>query len=224
MKARVSSVLVASGGGTDANAIMEAYNSGFIPNICLEALISTKRDAACLKRAEEQNIRAIIIDRKEADSETEFNRRLSAYLEALECQLIFLVGCVVKIYPIPGIKIYNIHPAAINKFGGQKMYGLKVHEAVLQNIRESIEQGASAPDDRFFTYPTVHEAVEEFDSGPTLLRASVEIPRSIIKNWLEERTTLTEAAERLQKYVLPYEWLILPTAVRMAAQQIIDAG
>jgi folate-dependent phosphoribosylglycinamide formyltransferase PurN len=102
------------------------------------------------------------------------------------------------------------------------MYGLKVHERVLANVEDLIAREKEGIENRFFTYPTVHEAVLNYDSGESLLRACVEIPKSIIKDRLEKKITLTEAAERLQKYVLSYEWMVLPTAVKMAAQKILD--
>lgn len=222
MENRVNTVLIASGGGTDANAIMEAYCNGFIPNIFLRALISTKEGAGCLEKAKKWEIPEIIIDRKKVGSEEKFNKLLAEYLKKLGCDLVFLVGCIVKIHPIDGVTIYNIHPADPHDFGGNGMYGLKVHERVIANIEDLIIRGKKKTSDKFFTCPTVHEAVLNYDSGQSLLRANVEIPRSIIEDRFKEEITLTEAAERLQKYVLPYEWLMLPTAVNMAARRILD--
>jgi folate-dependent phosphoribosylglycinamide formyltransferase PurN len=55
---KVKTVLIASGGGTDANAIMEAYRVGFIPNIELVGLLSTKAGAGCLDKAKNNSIEA----------------------------------------------------------------------------------------------------------------------------------------------------------------------
>ena len=38
MRTEVNTVLIASGSGTDADAVMEAYAKGFIPNISIKAL------------------------------------------------------------------------------------------------------------------------------------------------------------------------------------------
>lgn len=218
---KVATVLIASGGGTDANAIMAAYRQRAIPNVYLKALISTKEGAGCLEKAKAWDIPGIVIDRKEAGSYIQFCRLLTAKLKELECELVFLVGCVVRIDPIKGMDMYNIHPADPHDFGGNGMYGLGVHERVLTSIEDQIRRGKRRVDDRFFTYPTVHEAVLEYDSGQPLLTASVEIPLWLIADRLAGKMTLSEAAAALQHHVLPYEWLLLPTAVRVAAQQIL---
>lgn len=217
---KVNTILIASGGGTDANAIMEAYSSGFIPNISLKKLISTKYGAGCLEKADKHNIETLVIDRKECGLGG-FNRLLLAEIRKLDCKLVFLVGCIVRVTPIVGVAIYNIHPAEIKNFGGKRMYGLHVHERVLLQILDLILRGRKSIDDRFFTYPTVHEVVLKYDSGEPLLVGSVEIPKSIIYNAFHEKVSLEESAELLQKEVLPYEWMMLPTAVKMAANKII---
>lgn len=220
---KVNTVLIASGNGTDANAIMEAFSKGLIPNINLAALVSTKRDAGCIEKAKALSIPTVIIDRVEAGSTEKFNKILGDFLYNSPRKLVFLVGCIVKVNPIPGIKIYNIHPADPYRFGGNKMYGLKVHEKVIEDVEDLISRGRKKIGDKFYSFPTVHEALLEYDSGEHLLRASVEIPKILIKAKVNGLITLAEAAERLQKIVLPYEHLMLPLAVRIAAQQILDA-
>lgn len=219
---KVNTMLIASGGGTDANAIMEAYSGGFIPNISLKKLISTKYGAGCLEKADKHNIETLVIDRKECGLGG-FNRLLLAEIIKLDCKLVFLVGCIVRVAPIVRVTIYNIHPAEIKNFGGDGMYGLTVHKRVLLQILDLIHRGRKSIDDRFFTYPTVHEVISdlEYDSGEPLLVGSVEIPKSIIYNAFHKKVSLEESAELLQKEVLPYEWMMLPTAVKMAANKII---
>ncbi|MFZ2310307.1 MAG: formyltransferase family protein [Patescibacteria group bacterium] len=219
---KVNTVLIASGSGTDANAIMQAYSSGYIPNVDIKALISTKDDAGCIDKAIANNISFTTISRRDARSNERFNGMLAEYLSALHCELVFLVGCVVKIFPISGVDIYNIHPADPQNFGGNGMYGLKVHERVLIHVEDLIARGKKTIDDDFFTYPTVHEADFNYDSGQSLINASVKIPKAIIVQRINKEIELTEAAELLQKHVLPYEWMILPTAVTMAAQKILS--
>jgi len=91
-------------------------------------------------------------------------------------------------------------------------------------IIDKIERGKARVDDVFYTCPTVHDAVYDYDSGEILLQARVAIPKSIIKNSLgyNSEEVLTRQAEVLQKHVLPYEWLMLPAAVELAAKKIID--
>ncbi|MFZ4648430.1 MAG: formyltransferase family protein [Patescibacteria group bacterium] len=222
MEQKVRTILIASGSGTDALAIMQAYKDGFIPNINLVALISTKKDAGCLEKASLLGIPGILLDPKLISNKEDFNKFLVEHLRRLNCQLVFLVGCIVKVLPVEGISIYNIHPAGLTHFGGKGMYGLKVHERVLLHVADQISREKKAFSDRFFTYPTVHEVVLEYDSGEPLLQVSVEIPFEIIFRLIVEKAIdLKTAAEELQKHVLPYEWAMLPTAVNIAAKKIL---
>ncbi len=214
--------LVASGSGTDANAIMEAYRQGKIENAEPVVLISTKPGAGCLEKAEASKIPSRIVDRKGLalpNFTLEFTRVIYEY----EVKMVFLVGCVVVFNPPPGITVLNIHPADPLKHGGHKMYGLTVHQHVLADIKDQIVRKMRSPTDRFFTYPTVHEVIgqEKPDQGQILLQAAVEIPKVIIQMLVFGSASLEVLAEELQKYVLPYEWLMLPTAVEMAARRIL---
>ena len=59
-------------------------------------------------------------------------------------------------------RILNIHPALLPKFGGQGMYGRRVHEAVL--AAGEAQSGA-----------TVHLVDAEYDQGPTVAQAAVPV-------------------------------------------------
>lgn len=220
-KRSVNTVLVASGSGTDAEAIMKAYASGCIPNINLVALISTKQGAGCIEKALNLGVQHIVVARKGKTLDS-FNDELRLMLSSLQAELVFLVGCIVKVYPIEGMAIYNIHPADPHKHGGDNMYGPEVHRRVIREVEDLIRRGKKQKDDRFFSYPTIHEAVLEYDSGEILIQGCVEIPSSIITRYMEGEIKIDEAAGLLQKTVLPYEWIILPPAVQMAAKKIID--
>lgn len=219
---KIKTVLIASGSGTDANSIMTAYISGQIPNINLKFLISTKKGAGCLDKAKVCKISSLVIDRKELGSAEAFNQELSAVLSVADIQLVFLVGCIVKIPLVEGVTFYNIHPADIETCGGKKMYGLRPHKKVLSDIADLISRGKKSLKDRFYTSPTVHEVEEKYDSGQYLLKINVEIPRSIIHDFITNPENADDAASRLQQHVLPYEWIILPVAVNIAAKKILE--
>lgn len=218
---QIKTVLIASGGGTDANSIMEAYMNGQIPNVKIEMLISTKKDAGCLDKAKKFSIPTCVLDRRELE-ESDFNRQLMFTLTNHGVKLVFLVGCLVLIEPIEGITFYNIHPANMDKFGGKSMYGLEVHKRVLLDIKDLIKRERKTINGRFFTTPTVHEANGKFDDGAEFLKASIEIPTRIVIDFMSGVVTLEESALRLQQHVLPYEWDMLPLAVKMAAKKIIN--
>ncbi len=219
---KINLALIASGSGTDANSIMEAWESGCIPEINPPMLISTKKGAGCLEKAEIHGIRGYVVDYKQCTDSDHFNAELDRILNQTFTDLIFLVGCIHKVYPVDGIDIYNIHPADPAKHGGDKMYGLAVHHHVLEEIKDLIYRGKKKWSDKFYTYPTVHEANKDYDGGDMVLRQSVLIPSSIIEDYSHGRKDPRKGAKDLQQVVLPYEWLMLPAAVRIAARRILE--
>jgi phosphoribosylglycinamide formyltransferase-1 len=218
----INAGILASGGGTDANAIMGAYNIGFMPEIADVRVISTKAGAGCLDKAVKQNIKNIVIECQGKPDVPDFNRRLSEYVHDNNILLLILAGCVWEIYPIEGVLIINIHPADTHKYGGRHMYGLKVHERVLSDIMDVIYREIQKPEDDFETYVTVHEVGFPIDQGPIIMRAPVHIPNEITIDLHREALSLKDAAVKLQQHVLEYEWIFLPAAVRAAARKIID--
>ena len=214
--------LVASGSGTNANAIMEAYRQGRIINAKPVVLISTKKNVGCLAKAKANNVDSKLVERK-GMSLKDFRDQLFVQIQRHNVQMLFLVGCVVVFTPFKNQPIYNIHPADPKKHGGRKMYGLAVHKHVLVKIRDEIRRGWKKVEDRFFTTVTVHEVSVEPDQGEVLCQMRVEIPNVIIQQLMEGKIKIGKLAAVLQQHVLPYEWLILPTAVDMAAKKILDA-
>lgn len=225
-------MLIASGSGTDANAIMRAHAAGQIPEVGNIVLVSTKSGAGCLEKATVLNYPNVVVEPQTNPLQSLSDKRvfldaLSQVAKAHDCGLVFLVGCNVIIpydpvaFPIWSLPIYNIHPADTEAHGGNGMHGPRVHEHVLMEILDLIRRGKRVVQQRFFTYPTVHEVTEEADAGTPLLRGTVEIPPYILQSLLDDAISVSEAAQFLQKVVLPYEWLMLPAAVRMAATRIL---
>ena len=88
-------------------------------------------------------------------------------------------------------RVINIHPALIPAFCGQGMYGLRVHEAVL-------DYGAKV------TGCTVHFVDNQYDHGPIILQRTVEV--------LPDDTP-----ESLQARVFAAECEAYPEALRLLA-------
>lgn len=220
---KVKLALPASGSGTDADSIMKAWRAGCIPEIEDILLVSTKEGAGCLDKANDCLVKSCLALCKGPSEIGYFNRNLKVVLQDAGINLVFLVGCVHKVFTIDGIPIYNIHPADPKKHGGDTMYGLAVHEHVLEEIGDLMARGRGMTRTRFFTFPTVHEVdYGGYDTGNILLQQSVEIPPIIINEYIEGKTDPLKAAKKLQDHVLPYEHLMLPAAVRMAARRILE--
>ena len=223
MSAKIKTALIASGNGTDAEVIMKAYRNGVIANAEIAVLISTKENVGCLSRAKEYDVPAhIIAYSRYKNSPRAFDRLIIELLQDFEARLVFLVGCIHRIQVSGGFDMYNIHPADTQKHGGQGMYGLDVHRHVMAEVQDLIARGKKTAKDKFFTTPTIHRVIEEYDKGEALLTVNVRIPQEMIERLMQMKIDIMAAAQMLQTHVLPYEWLMLPMAVDIAAQQILN--
>lgn len=218
-------LLIASGNGTGANAIMEAWKQGAIPGIGKIVLMSTKANAGCLTKATENGVESFTLVPPTSPlalgDQVVFRDLVWAKCKQFDIGCIFLVGCTVIMPLIGNIPMYNIHPACPILHGGQTMHGLKVHEHVLRFHLDAIERGkVQLFASRFFTLPTVHEVTEKPDDGVILLQGCVEIPSRLLSDIQSGRISLAGGAKQLQDLVLPNEWMILPAAVEMAIARI----
>ena len=159
--------------------------------------MSNKADAYALKRAEAAGIRGEVLPSKG----TEFDRRALELLESNNIDIVVLAGFLrvlgkefVDRYEN---RVINIHPALIPSFCGKGMYGLKVHEAVL-------ERGVR------ITGATVHYVNEAADGGEIILQRAVEV--------LPDDTPLT-----LQRRVMEEaEWKLLPLATELVCKMYLE--
>ena len=120
---------------------------------------------------------------------------LSALTEA-RADLVCLAGYVRRVPPAVvqafAGRMMNTHPALLPAFGGQGMYGARVHQAVM-------DYGAKV------SGCTVHFVDEAYDTGPVILQVPVPV---------EENDT----AETLAARVLRAEHAAFPAAVALFAQ------
>ncbi len=89
-------------------------------------------------------------------------------------------------------KIINVHPALLPKFGGKGMYGMNVHEAVIEN-KES-KSGI-----------TIHVVDESYDTGDHLFQAQVDVEHDETPESLAEKIHVLEYKhfpEVIEQYVL----------------------
>jgi len=171
-----------SGRGTNLEALLRALGPEAPARVVL--VLSNRADAPALERASGRGIATVTL-RAHADG--------SEWLSTLErhgVELLVLAGYV-KLVPAEVIaryrgRILNVHPALLPAFGGQGMYGRRVHEAVLASgARES---GA-----------TVHLVDEVYDRGAILGQARVPVlpgddPESLAARVLEAEHRLLPAA------------------------------
>lgn len=193
-------VVLVSGGGTNLQAIIDAVESGSIPNTKITGVISNNGGAYALTRAENHQIPAKCISPKSYADREDFNREFLNALNEWTPDLIVLAGFLV-VLPSEMIRTYqnriiNIHPSLIPAFCGKGFYGLKVHE-------EALKRGVK------IAGATVHFVDEGTDTGPIILQKAVEVKAE-------------DTPEILQKRVMhEAEWKILPEAIGLIAQEKI---
>jgi len=151
--------IFASGNGTNAEALVNHFKNHTKIRVVL--ILSNKKDAGVLSRAERLGIQKLVFDKSEMESDT-----LISILKEKEINLIVLAGFLLKI-PVSLIhtfpdKIINIHPALLPKYGGKGMYGRRVHEAVLENDEK--ESGI-----------TIHLVNEAYDEGRHLFQVKLNV-------------------------------------------------
>lgn len=187
--------ILASGRGTNAQAIIDGCKSGYIPGkvVCL---ISDKSDAFALERARKEKIDAIFLDPALYPSREAYEEKLISIIKDYEVDLICLAGFMrilspffVRTFPY---RIMNIHPSLIPSFCGKGMFGLRVHKAVL-------DFGVKV------TGCTVHFVTEEVDLGPII----VQIPVLVRDD---------DTPETLAQRVLKREHKAYPLAVKLFAE------
>ena len=181
-----------SGGGTNLQSLIDHIKSGYIDGE-IAVVISNKRDAFGLKRAERENIEGLWVDRLAYDSDEEYNRKIIEELKARDVDLVVLAGYL-KVLSKEFIRKYknrimNIHPSLIPSFCGSGYYGERVHEEVLK-------YGVK------YTGVTVHFVDEGTDTGPIILQRVVEVKDD-------------DTVESLKERVLKVEHEALPEAVRL---------
>ena len=132
LKARIA-VLV-SGGGTNLQALIDAQKSGILKSGEITLVLSNKKDAYALCRANDNGIKTeVVLNGKD---KKEFEEKISAILEANKTDLIILAGFMSILSESFTSRykkrIINVHPSLIPSFCGAGYYGLKVHKAALE--------------------------------------------------------------------------------------------
>ncbi len=191
----------ASGGGTNMQALIDATESGAVPGTVVGCL-TDRPTAGALDRAAAHDIPTAVVAPSDYDSPAAFGAALCDVLAAWDTSFVALAGYLKKIPPVvlqayPN-RITNIHPSLLPAFGGSGMYGMRVHEAVL-------DYGAH------WTGVTVHLVNEAYDEGPIVAQQPVPV--------LPDDTPAS-----LQQRVLAVEHDLYPTVIRHFARGTVSVN
>ena len=181
--------VLASGGGTDLQSIIDASEKGII-DAEVVVVISDKKDAFCLKRADKHKIPCFFIDPKGIDQE-EHDIEVDKILTNHNVDLVVGAGYmrILSSYFVKKWfgKLINIHPALLPSFKGANGQG----DALDYGVKIS---GCST-----------HFMDEQMDHGPIVLQAAVKVMSDDDRDSLAAR-------------ILEVEHQILPRTVQLFAQ------
>lgn len=161
--------VLASGNGSNLQAIIDHKTEKF--EVAL--VLSNVKTAFALQRASKANIPAFYV------SKTDRDKKIFSHLEKHKIDLVVLAGYLKKVGDniLEDFKVINIHPSLLPKHGGPGMFGINVHQAVI----ESKEKQSGA---------TVHYVTGVYDEGEIIIQEKVDVldddtPESLAKRVLE---------------------------------------
>lgn len=174
--------ILASHRGTNFQAIIDACRDGRLDAKPVVA-ISNNSDAYALERARASDIPAVHLSSVTHADEDELDTAMVDILREHNVDLLVLAGYMKKLGPktlkaFEG-RIINIHPALLPRHGGQGMYGMNVHRAV-------IESGDTE------TGITIHRVQEDYDSGPIIAQRRIPVLSDDTPESLAERVLAQE--------------------------------
>ena len=163
--------------GTAMTALIEATKTKTL-GASIELVISNRRNALILQRAQQAGLTAVFIDEPE---QLLFEQKATLLLRERQIDLIVLIGYM-RILTESFVtqwaqRIINVHPSLLPDFAGLR--DMLVHEAVLA-------QGC------IFTGCTVHYVTEEVDRGPVLIQKKCKVSAHDTKESLKIRVQTLE--------------------------------
>jgi phosphoribosylglycinamide formyltransferase 1 len=205
-------VILASGSGSNAQALLDATRSGDLAAE-VAAVVSDCPDAGALRRASIAGVAAVALpigDRRDARQREAYDRQLADVVASFEPDLVVLAGWMLILTPhfldrFPG-KIINVHPALLPDGGETEVLtshgslpALRGARAVRDALRKHLP----------VTGATVHHVTTDVDAGPVILREEVPILPG-------------DDEERLHARIKAVEHRLLPRAVAMVLEAAAD--
>jgi phosphoribosylglycinamide formyltransferase-1 len=189
MKKRIA--VLASGRGSNFQAVIEAILQGKIPATCV-ALITDNPEAYAIERAKKAKIPVIIIDYSLYPSRDEYECALLTAMQQADADLFVLAGYMrilgTSIVRVFSGKMMNIHPALLPSFTG------------LHAQRQALDYGVKV------SGCTVHFVDESLDCGPIILQHCVAVQDGDDEDSLAGR-------------ILKHEHECLPEAIRLFCEE-----
>lgn len=189
-------LVFASGAGTLFESIVKACRNQVLPATVV-GLVSDRHQALVLKKAQYYKVPVKVFRLKDYDSFDQWDEALCADCCQKNPDWIIMAGFLKKIGPRVlsafSKRIVNIHPSLLPHHGGKGMYGIRVHQSVLD--RGDKKTGIS-----------VHLVSDEYDAGPILDRKEIMVSSG-------------DTAESLQKKVKEQEQIFYVSVLKKIFQE-----
>lgn len=172
-----------SGSGSNLQAIIDNCRLPDFP-AKIGVVISNRREAYGLARAEEAGIPHYWIDRAEFDSNRDYDAAILAKLREHQVELVVLAGYM-RLVGTPILESYpqaviNLHPSLLPSFPGANA------------MRDALEYGVKV------TGITIHFADVTFDTGPVIIQEIAPVRQD------DDEASLAERIHKLEHRYLPY--------------------
>ena len=167
-------IIFASGSGSNAENIILHFNKKKQANVV--GIFTNNPNARVIEKAKKYSVPTLVFSKEQLNE-----GKVTEKIHQIQPDLIVLAGFLLKfpkdiIQQYPN-KIINIHPALLPKYGGKGMYGMKVHQTVLDNKEK--ESGI-----------TIHYVNEQYDEGEFVFQKAVS---------LENCSTPEDIAQKVQE-------------------------
>lgn len=186
--------ILVSGRGSNMHAIIDACESGRVAAEVV-LVISNNADSPALQTAQENHIATVHLSSRTYPDAIELDKAMLRALQDAEVELVVLAGFMKKIGPLTlknyKGRIINIHPSLLPDYGGKGMFGIHVHEAVLENKEQQ-------------TGVTIHLVDGEYDQGAILAQQTVPVKKDDDASTLASRVLQVEHrlyVETIQKII-----------------------
>ena len=180
MSSQLRIAVLISGGGTTLRNLIDKIAARQL-RAQVVAVISSTADAKGLNYAAAASLPAVVVDPKSFATRGDFSVAIFDHCRKVSAELVVMGGWL-KLLDIPpdfAGRVINIHPALIPSFCGKRMYGPRVHEAVLAS-------GAKV------SGCTVHFVDNEYDHGPIVAQRAVSVLEGDTPASLAARVFATE--------------------------------
>lgn len=185
---KIRIAVLASGRGSNLQAIIDSIEKGYIKNVRIVIVISDRENAYALERARKHKIPAKFVNPKKFQSKDDYESKILKILEERKIDLICLAGYMRLVgknilNKFKG-RIMNIHPSLLPSFPGTHAQ------------KDALEYGVK------ISGATVHFVDEGIDTGPIIIQACVAV--------FDDDTV-----ETLSERILKEEHRIYPLAIKL---------